>query len=127
MVAEAPAQAARKRMVQMNTRIEAGLKESGDDALLRLGYTPSAAVRGLWQFVAAHQDDPAAIRSVIDPASVSELSDEGSRKAHAASALRKMYERTAADLGIAKEESAELPSWAALRAEWYDARLDEGK
>ena len=31
------------RQIQMNTRIDARLKEAGDAVLTRLGYTPSAA------------------------------------------------------------------------------------
>ncbi len=35
-------------MVQMNTRISRSLKERGDAALERAGYSPSQAVRKLW-------------------------------------------------------------------------------
>lgn len=54
-------------MTQMNTRIELGLKQSGDEALRNAGYTPSQAIRGLWDFAARHRHDPAAIRSILEP------------------------------------------------------------
>ena len=34
---------------QMNIRMDAALKESGNAALARLGYTPSHAQRAHWQ------------------------------------------------------------------------------
>ncbi|SCH80791.1 addiction module antitoxin%2C RelB/DinJ family [uncultured Collinsella sp.] len=36
---------------QMNIRMDAALKESGNAALARLGYTPSQAVRALWEVI----------------------------------------------------------------------------
>ena len=112
------------RLTQMNTRIDSGLKEAGDAVLARLGYTPSAAVRGLWRFVVDHQDDAAAVREVIEPDAASVLSDEASRKAAAIAGLRSLYEQTACELGIPGEAEAELPSWDGLREDWYDERLE---
>ena len=109
---------------QMNARIDAELKEAGDTALARLGYTPSAAVRGLWRFVVDHQDDAAALREVIEPGAASALSDEAVRKAAAISGLRSLYEQTACELGIPDKAEADLPSWDDLRGDWYDERLE---
>lgn len=109
---------------QMNTRIDAGLKEAGDAVLARLGYTPSAAVRGLWRFVVDHQDDAATVRSVIESDAASALSDEASRKATAIAGLRSLYERTACELGIPGKAEADLPSWHNIREDWYDERLE---
>ena len=39
-------------MVQMNTRIDADLKRRGDEALKRAGFTPSQAIRALWEYAA---------------------------------------------------------------------------
>ena len=112
------------RQTQMNTRIDAELKVAGDAALAHLGYTPSAAVRGLWRFVVDHQDDAAAVREVIEPDAASALSDEASRKAAAIAGLRSLYEQTACELGISGKDEAELPSWDGLREDWYDERLE---
>ena len=112
------------RQTQMNTRIDVGLKEAGDAALARLGYTPSAAVRGLWRFVVDHQDDAASVRSVIEPDAASALSGEASRKAAAISDLRSLYEQTACELGIPNKAEAGLPPWDDLREDWYDERLE---
>lgn len=112
------------RQTQMNTRIDATLKEAGDAVLARLGYSPSAAVRGLWQFVVDHQDDAASVRKVIEPGVASALSDESARKASAIIGLRSLYARTARELGILGNDGADIPSWDDLREDWYDERLD---
>ena len=112
------------RQTQMNTRIDATLKEAGDAVLARLGYTPSAAVRGLWRFVVAHQDDAAAVREVIEPDAAPALSDEVARKVSAISGLRSLYARTADELGIVAAQDTDLPSWDDLRDEWYAERLE---
>lgn len=112
------------RPVQMNTRIDAELKAAGDAALAHLGYTPSAAVRGLWRFVVDHQDDAAAVREVIEPDAASALSDEASRKVVAIADLRSLYEQTACELGIPGKVETDLPSWDDLRENWYDDRLE---
>ena len=112
------------RQTQMNTRIDASLKEAGDAVLARLGYSPSAAVRGLWQFIVDHQDDAASVRKVIEPDAASALSDEAARKASAITSLRSLYAQTARELGIPGNDGADIPSWDDLREDWYDERLE---
>ena len=114
------------RQTQMNTRMDAALKEAGDAVLARLGYSPSAAVRGLWQFVVDHQDDAASVRKVIEPGAASALSDESARKASAITCLRSLYAQTARELGIPGNDGADIPSWDDLREDWYDERLERG-
>lgn len=111
------------RQTQMNTRIDAALKEAGDAVLARFGYSPSAAVRGLWQFVVDHQDDAASVRKVIAPDAAGALSDEAARKASAIADLRSLYAQTAQELGIPGNSGVGLPSWDDLREDWYDERL----
>ena len=111
------------RQTQMNTRIEVSLKEAGDAVLARLGYSPSAAVRGLWRFVVDHQDDAASVRKVIAPDAVTSLSDEAARKTSAITGLRSLYAQTAQELGILENGGVGLPSWDDLREDWYDERL----
>lgn len=115
--------ASQARQTQMNTRIDMALKEAGDAVLARLGYSPSAAVRGLWQFVVDHQDDAASVRKVIAPDAVAVLSDEAARKASAINSLRSLYAQTAQELGIPGNGGVDLPSWDDLREDWYHERL----
>lgn len=113
------------RQTQMNTRIDASLKEAGDAVLARLGYSPSAAVRGLWKFVVDHQDDAASVCEVIEPGAAGALSDEAARKASAIAGLRSLYAQTANELGIPGNGETDLPSWDDLREDWYDERLEK--
>ena len=56
-------------MTQMNTRLEAQLKDSGDQALSLANRTPSQAVRWLWEYLSIHKNDPDALRFLDgDPA-----------------------------------------------------------
>ena len=52
--------------VQMNIRIEETLKSHGDQALSAIGYTPTRAVRALWQFAEQNRHNPTAVKEIID-------------------------------------------------------------
>lgn len=116
---------AKPRQAQMNTRIDARLKEAGDAVLARLGYTPSQAVRGLWMFAVAHQDDAATIRQVIEPHTAQALSDEAAGRIAATEKLRALYQQTAGELHIPQGTNDALPTWSDLRGAWYEERLDQ--
>lgn len=113
------------QQTQMNTRIDAGLKEAGDAVLASLGYTPSVAVRGLWRFVVEHQDDAASIREVLDPQAPE--ASEADRGLAALASIRARRASTLAALGLSPDGPAEdgIP-WDELRGAWYDERLGEG-
>ena len=44
--------------VQLNTRIDAALKQSGDAVFSRNGYSSSEVVRAVWRYAAEHQAVP---------------------------------------------------------------------
>ena len=50
-------------MVQMNTRIGADEKAAGDKALREAGFTPSAAIRALWNKAACGGED---LQKIVD-------------------------------------------------------------
>ena len=52
---------------QINVRLDADLKRSGDAALSRAGMTPSQAVRALWQLAASLADRPGALEDILLP------------------------------------------------------------
>lgn len=64
---EATAERPKSEMAQMNTRIDRRLKERGDAALARAGFTPSQAVRALWEFAAEHEYEPEVIEQALSP------------------------------------------------------------
>lgn len=55
----------KSELTQMNTRIDRKLKERGDAALARAGFTPSQAVRALWKFAVRHEYEPEAIEQAL--------------------------------------------------------------
>lgn len=70
--------------VQMNLRIDPTLKREGDEALAQAGYTPTQAVRALWDFAARHRNRPSEIREALSfgeaNPSEEELDEEVKRK-----------------------------------------------
>ena len=54
--------------VQMNVRIDDTVKRAGDMAFANAGLTPTQVVRSVWEFAAAHQDNPALVRKLFDEA-----------------------------------------------------------
>lgn len=70
------------QQAQMNMRIDAALKAGGDAALAQAGYTPSAAVRALWEFAAAHAAAPQEISALLESAGASAKDTASNRAAH---------------------------------------------
>ena len=51
---------------QMNMRIDASLKSSGDLAIRESGSTPSAIVRSVWEYAARNRHKPQAISELVN-------------------------------------------------------------
>ena len=52
---------------QINVRLDANLKRTGDAALSSAGMTPSQAERALWQLAASLADRPGALQDILSP------------------------------------------------------------
>ncbi len=52
---------------QINVRLDAELKRSGDAALSASGMTPSQAVRSLWELASTMADRPGALLDILQP------------------------------------------------------------
>lgn len=74
----AAVQTALPAAAQINARIAPELKARGDAALLNAGFSPTQAIRALWDFAAEHFDDPGAISRALLP---ERASDEDRRAA----------------------------------------------
>ena len=75
--------------VQINARISRPLKERGDAALERAGYSPSQAIRKLWDFAANNAHNPRAIQSMFGAEEESALRDAEEERARRREAIRK--------------------------------------
>ena len=96
--------------VQLNTRIDPGLKERGDAVFARAGLTSSEVVRAVWEEAARTQQVPECVLKRNDDAL------EEKRRA-----VREGYglaRRMAEEMGI--HLSAEPIDYKALRDEMYD-------
>lgn len=90
---------------QMNIRIPSELKREGDEALKRLGFTPSQAIRGLYEFIAKTPRDEKEILRVIDPntADDSRKQAERRKKLEQIDDFREFQQAHFARLGIGSE------------------------
>ena len=115
-------------MVQMNARISRSLKERGDAALERAGYTPSQAIRKLWDYAARNLHDPHAIQNLFDApneAVQSEIEKERARRREAFQKDMNIVAETYERLGVESSEHTINASWDELRDEALLERLRE--
>ena len=86
--------------VQLNARMSKSLKESGDDALALIGYSPTQAVRALWEKAARRGKDLEEVEALLrgNDASSSSREDSGADDLVRESWL--IVERTMASLGV---------------------------
>lgn len=63
---------------QMNIRMDASLKSSGNAAIAKLGFTPSQVVRALWEYIVVQGALPTALASSLRPAGSEQAVSSGS-------------------------------------------------
>ena len=104
--------------VQMNTRMSRALKERGDAALERAGYSPSQAVRKLWEFAARNAHNPRALQTLFDDEAEAEQREAEEERARRREAMQKSmnimadaYER----LGITPSDWTKNASYEEMR------------
>ena len=99
---------------QLNVRMDAELKASGDAALASLGVTPSEAVRDLWRLAAEHEDRPDTLRALLFPGPADVEQDARvrarERKLALAAAGLELYPSMCEKLGAAASDGANVPS-----------------
>lgn len=95
--------------VQMNTRINEKLKSAGDAAFESVGFTPTRAVRTLWEFAARNKHDREAIEDLLhqlEGESASE-EEERKRKVRLAESGPGTFERFLEEMGV-----SEMPTFS---------------
>lgn len=103
---------------QINARINRTLKERGDAALEHAGYTPSQAIRNLWDFAARNAHDPRAIRILFDTEE-----NEEERKAEEERARRREEMRKSMNIMVeAYERLGIKPSDWTMNASYEEMR-----
>ena len=101
--------------VQLNTRIDPGLKERGDAVFARAGLTSSEVVRAVWEYAARTQEVPECVLARTD------ADREARRKAMLEGAG--LGRRMAEEMGIRLEDTPY--DYKQLRDEMYDEMIAE--
>lgn len=89
---------------QVNARIDADLKATGDAALAAAGLTPTQAVRMLWSLAVRYQGEPEKLRAALDPDAAEPTPDElaeRQRKVEAYHGCLSQWQNVRVVLGIA--------------------------
>lgn len=92
---------------QVNARIDANLKASGDAALAAAGITPTQAVRMLWSLAVRYQDEPEKLRATLDPDSAEPSADELAERQRKVAAYHKclsLWQDVRATLNITEQD-----------------------
>ncbi len=74
---------------QVNARIDADLKATGDAALAAAGLTPTQAVRMLWSLAVRYQGEPEKLRAALDPDAAEPTPDELAERQRKVEAVRR--------------------------------------
>lgn len=92
------------RSTQMNIRIDASLKERGDDALSSIGFTPTQAVRALWERASQRGQQLEEVRQFLQGAQAE--ADRVDTESKLLAAGRRIVPEAIASLGINEDALA---------------------
>lgn len=110
-------------MSQINARIDSQLKTEGDKALAKAGFTPTQAIRKLWELAAHHASEPEVLVSVLEPEQSAQADDacaEHKRQVERALDAGEVLMRTAyAKAGIAWPTKPDTRSFDKLKEDAY--------
>ena len=107
---------------QINARIDSAVKESGDRALANAGYSPTRAIRALWEFAGKNGHDAKRLRDLLAElegnSSGSDIDAEAYRRMELAKNGPRIIERALEEMGIENHEPSGL-SYDELREQAY--------
>ncbi|MBR2834829.1 MAG: hypothetical protein IKE43_03830 [Coriobacteriales bacterium] len=110
------------RDMQMNVRIDSSLKYRGDAVLAKAGYSPSAAVRAVWQFAADNERNPAYVGNVLKFKPEHSGTETASREVHPSQLIEQFLSKRLAGTGTSLIKEL---SYKELRDEYYDSLIEE--
>lgn len=112
-------------MSQMNVRIDEDLRVQGNLALQAAGYTPSQAVRKLWEFAARNRFEPEVIRGGLGrlaEAADDATADEAISFDYPLGEGWRIVNEGLRALGVSSEPGETEPSYEELRKIAYEER-----
>lgn len=119
------------KTAQMNVRLDAALKEQGDEALARIGYTPSQMVRTIWSYAARHATEPSALAKMIEEFEEGSRTEpdpfkEKNQALHEGWSLVDEFRKTwELEADVPEDDDERLEYYERLREEAYFGRLEE--
>ena len=115
---------------QVNARIDSTLKESGDRALASIGYTPTRAVRVLWDFCSKTAHDKKRLKSTFDllegANSETEQDDEVQMRIELVKEGPRIFERALEEMGVTCMEPSGLTDVELLEQAYRDKWVERG-
>lgn len=115
-------------MTQFNTRMPVELKREGDAALKSAGFTPSQAVRSLWEYAARNAGNPRAIAEALSPSerppATAQSNEETAKRLQAAEAGPRILEETLKGLGI-PQRSLDAMASSRFATQDYKSLMEE--
>lgn len=112
---------------QINARIDADVKAAGDAAFAYAGYTPTQAIRALWEFGARNLHDPKKLRSFLD-----QLENDRSPGTTMEDIVKEVeegpliYERALREMGIYTMEPCDTPYEELLEQALAEKMIERG-
>ena len=119
---------ARSGSTQMNIRIGKTLKERGDRVLSRAGYTPSQAVRALYEFAIQHEAEPEAVAAMLGDGQDDSSDWQAARQEARLEALRdidRLVDEQRALLGVSFASGSDNRPFDELREVAMTAHFEE--
>lgn len=114
---------------QINARIDAQLKTGGNAALNEAGYSPTEAVRALWEFANRNRHDHAALHSLFDllngTARQTEDATRISARVASVEAGAQLFEQTLEHMGVNAHNITNDASYEELLEQAYLEKMTE--
>ena len=112
---------------QLNARLNCDLKTAGDAALSQIGFSPTQAVRALWEKAARRGEDLEQVEQLLSSASRETAHDAQANPDDIVREGWALIDEARAALGIGASEARELPSDDELLADaLYDRMAERG-
>ena len=112
-------------MIQMNTRIDEGVKRRGDAVFAGLNLTPSDVVRAVWEYASEHDEAPAIVSEALRAPQGEAPALERSFKLAIADAASDFVGVFCRNSGASPLDRLVVIDYEQLRAEAWDEKLAE--
>ena len=113
---------------QINARIDRAVKLAGDRGLSEAGFTPTRAIRILWEFAGRNLHDRKAIREVLEamerPAAA--RGDEAGERARRAEQAPGIVDAALAEMGVRRPGGPGLSDDELLEAAYLEKMAERG-